>query len=52
MLLHIAVMLLGFSGVFGKLITLNESLLTWYRLFFSAVILFFVIKYNQYAYRL
>lgn len=45
LLLHIAVIFLGFSGVFGKLISLNEGLLTWYRVFFSAVILFFVLKW-------
>lgn len=45
LILHIAVIFLGFSGVFGKLISLNEGLLTWYRVFFSAVILFFVLKW-------
>jgi len=44
LLLHTSVLFLGFSPVFGKLITLNEGLLTWYRVFFSAVILFFVLK--------
>lgn len=44
LLLHIAVILLGFSGVFGKLISLNEVLLTWYRVLFSAIILFLVLK--------
>lgn len=44
LLLHLAVILAGFTGVFGKLITLNEGLLTWYRVFFSAIILFFVLK--------
>ncbi|MCS3528903.1 DMT family transporter [Chryseobacterium sp. JUb7] len=44
LLLHLAVILAGFTGVFGKLISLNEGLLTWYRVFFSAVILFFVLK--------
>ena len=43
-LLHSAVLFLGFSPVFGKLISLNEGLLTWYRVFFSAIILFFVLK--------
>lgn len=37
-------MLAGFTGIFGKLITLNEGLLVWYRVFFSAVILFIVLK--------
>ncbi len=44
-LLHIAVLLAGFTGIFGKLITLNEGLLVWYRVFISAVILFFVLKW-------
>lgn len=44
LLLHIAVVLAGFTGVFGKLISLNEGLLTWYRVFFSWVILFIVLK--------
>lgn len=33
--LHIAVMLAGFTGVLGRLITLNEGLLVWYRMLFS-----------------
>jgi len=44
LLLHIAVLLAGFTGLFGKLITLNEGLLVWYRVFFSAVWLFFILK--------
>ena len=44
LLLHSAVIFLGFSGVFGKLISLNEGLITWYRVFFSAIILFIVLK--------
>ena len=43
-MLHIAVILAGFTGVFGKLISLNEGLLTWYRVLFSAIILFFALK--------
>jgi len=45
LLLHFAVVLAGFTGVFGKLISLNEGMLAWYRLFFSAVILFFVVRF-------
>ncbi|GAO44273.1 DMT family transporter [Flavihumibacter petaseus] len=37
--LHIAVFLAGFTGILGRLITLNEGLLVWYRLLFSAVTL-------------
>lgn len=43
-MLHIAVILAGFTGVFGKLISLNEGLLTWYRVLFSTVILYFILK--------
>lgn len=43
-LLHIAVILAGFTGIFGKLISLNEGLLTWYRLLFSSVILGVLLK--------
>lgn len=42
--LHIAVILAGFTGVFGKLILLNEVLLVLYRVFFSAIILFSILK--------
>lgn len=44
LLLHAAVLLAGFTGVFGKLISLNEGMLAWYRVLFSAVILFFIVK--------
>lgn len=45
--LHIAVFLAGFTGILGKLITLNEGALVWYRLFLTSVsmwILFFFTK--------
>jgi len=44
LLLHTAVLLAGFTGVFGKLISLNEGLLVWYRVFFSAVWLFLILR--------
>ena len=34
--LHLAVFLAGFTGILGKLITLNEGLLVWWRLLISA----------------
>jgi drug/metabolite transporter (DMT)-like permease len=37
--LHLAIFLAGFTGVLGRLITINEALLVWYRMFFSALIL-------------
>lgn len=44
LLLHAAVILAGFTGIFGKLISLNEGLLVWYRLLFSSIILFLILK--------
>jgi drug/metabolite transporter (DMT)-like permease len=35
--LHVSIFLAGFTGVLGRLITLNEGLLVWYRLLFSAL---------------
>lgn len=44
LVLHLAVILAGFTGIFGKLISLNEGLLVWYRVFFSFIWLFFIVK--------
>lgn len=38
--LHIAVFLAGFTGILGKLIGLNEGLLTWYRIAITVVTLY------------
>ena len=35
--LHVAVFLAGFTGLFGRLIHLNEGLLVWYRLFITSI---------------
>jgi drug/metabolite transporter (DMT)-like permease len=40
--LHIAIFLAGFTGVLGRLITLNEGLLVWYRMFFTTIALIFI----------
>ncbi|MDP4218423.1 MAG: EamA family transporter [Bacteroidota bacterium] len=37
--LHIAVLLAGFTGILGKLITLNEGWLVWYRLLLTSLTL-------------
>jgi drug/metabolite transporter (DMT)-like permease len=42
--LHAAIFLAGFTGILGRLITLNEGLLVWYRMLFSALGLFVVLK--------
>lgn len=44
LILHIAVLLAGFTGVFGKLISLSEIPLVWYRVLFSAIFLFISLK--------
>jgi len=41
--LHIAVFLAGFTAILGKLITLNEGLLVWYRLLITVVTMFFIL---------
>lgn len=48
--LHIAVFLAGFTGILGRLITLNEGLLVWWRLLISSVtmwVLFLATKRIQ-----
>ena len=40
--LHIAVFLAGFTGILGRLITLNEGLIVWYRLLFTAVTMWLI----------
>ena len=37
--LHLSVMLAGFTGLFGRLITLNEVDIVWYRMVFTSAIL-------------
>ena len=44
-ILHLAVVCLGISGVLGKIISLNEGMLTWYRVFLSAIFLFLISKW-------
>lgn len=45
--LHLAVFLAGFTGVLGKLITLNEGLLVWYRLLISAVTVWIIFSISK-----
>src|SRR5581483_7105288 len=40
--LHIAVFLAGFTGILGRLITLNEALLVWYRLLITVIVLWVI----------
>lgn len=46
--LHAAVFLWGFTGVLGRLISLNEGLLVWYRILITILTLYFLMrKKNQ-----
>lgn len=42
--LHLSILLAGFTGIFGKLITLNEGLLVWYRMLITSVLLFVLLR--------
>jgi len=45
--LHLSIVLAGFTGIFGKLITLNEGLLIWYRMLITSVLLFFILWFGK-----
>ena len=45
--LHIAVLLAGFTGILGKVITLNEGLLVWYRLMITSVALWILFFFRK-----
>jgi drug/metabolite transporter (DMT)-like permease len=50
--MHIAIFLWGFTGILGKLITLNEGLLVWYRLIFSGIIMWLVARSRNEIFKL
>ncbi|HQU57491.1 MAG TPA: DMT family transporter, partial [Chitinophagaceae bacterium] len=43
--LHIAVLLAGFTGILGRLITLNEGMIVWYRLLLTALTMWVVFGF-------
>ena len=45
--LHIAVFLAGFTAILGKLITLNEGLLVWFRLFITVATLGAILYFKK-----
>jgi len=45
--LHIAVLLAGFTGVLGRLITMNEGMLVWYRMLITAATLWLVMTLTK-----
>lgn len=44
--LHIAVLLAGFTGLFGRLINLNEGLISWYRLLISGLVMWIYLSFT------
>ena len=45
--LHISIIIAGATGVFGKLITLNEGLLVWWRMMFATLILACILYFAK-----
>ncbi len=45
--LHIAVFLAGFTGVLGRLITLNEVVLVWYRMMITCLVLWLIFLWKS-----
>ncbi|MDR6197722.1 DMT family transporter [Siphonobacter sp. SORGH_AS_0500] len=45
--LHISIILAGFTGIFGKLITLNEGLLAWYRIALAGLLLLIILSITR-----
>jgi len=50
--LHIAVFMAGFTGVLGRLITLNEALLVWYRLLVTVLALWVLYFFQRRLHRI
>ncbi|HEX5025723.1 MAG TPA: DMT family transporter [Agriterribacter sp.] len=46
--LHTAIFFAGFTGILGRLITLNEGLLVWWRLFISVIAIAIIFLYTGY----
>lgn len=47
LLMHLAILLWGFTGILGKAIQLNESLIVWYRLLFTSLTLIPLVIYRK-----
>ncbi|MCU0337102.1 MAG: EamA family transporter, partial [Sediminibacterium sp.] len=45
--LHAAVFLWGFTGILGKLITLSEGWLVWYRMILTTLILLAILQFKN-----
>ncbi|MCR5574575.1 MAG: DMT family transporter [Bacteroidaceae bacterium] len=49
--LHLSVLLAGFTGLFGRLITLNEVDIVWYRMLFTSLILLVFVGLPRVSWR-
>ncbi|HNQ13791.1 MAG TPA: DMT family transporter [Bacteroidia bacterium] len=47
LLMHLAILLWGFTGILGKAIQMNESLIVWYRLLITSVSLLPLVYYRK-----
>src|SRR5688572_14120731 len=45
--LHIAVFLAGFTGILGRLITLNEGMIVWYRLLLTSLAMWALYSWRK-----
>ncbi|MGV3600820.1 MAG: DMT family transporter [Dyadobacter fermentans] len=45
--LHIAIILAGFTGIFGKVITVNEGLLSWYRISLAGILMLLILAVTK-----
>jgi drug/metabolite transporter (DMT)-like permease len=45
--LHLAVFLAGFTGILGRLISLNEGMIVWYRLLFTAATMWILFSLRK-----
>ncbi len=45
--MHLAVLLWGFTGVLGRAIALDASVLVWYRMLLTGVFMFVILTYRQ-----
>ena len=50
--LHIAVFLAGFTGILGRLISLNEGMIVWYRLLITTVTMWILFGFANKLYRI
>ena len=45
--MHIAILLWGLTGIFGKAIQMNEVMIVWYRMFLSALALIIIMYFRK-----